>query len=422
MTDVFFYDIKKGYLLLFGFTMKIVLIIKNLSQSLNLDEIKIVNTIINKIEYKDLRTILSNTYSEEKLKELLYSLCSKQIIEIDDNSFFSQSLSQTKTQSQNTVKAQTGQYEIKNLISTNTNNEFDKVKSDKFLADIDLMFDKMEKNNIYYNIFNLMPTASVEEIKSRYIELSKRFHPDIACKYNLNSNYLKKVETIAIKLSNIYNTLKSVDKRKKYDDSIGITAKNLIKDDFLKNQPQTYQKNLEQSKEFYNFAMNEYMGNNYSKALNLVKMAINYYAKDLRYTQLKTDIETRMAEKEKSQLQSAIDKAIFSQNYEDALKYIDAYLEKCNNIKILIKKAEVLELMNWTQFQDEIFKILEKGISLDSKNVIIRETYLNYLKKADKYDLLEKEAQFLLQLDSENKTAKKYTKKRSLWNIFSVLI
>ncbi len=406
--------------------MKIILNIKNLSQSLNLDEIKIVNTVINKIEYKDLKTILSNQFSEEKLKELLNSLYSKQIIEVDDNSFFSQTKPQQAKIQQITPQNKTGQFEVKNLTNTNnsnnTNNEFDKVKSDKFLADIDLMFDKMERNNIYYNIFNIMPTASVEEIKSRYIELSKRFHPDIACKYNLNTNYLKKVETIAIKLSNIYNTLKSVDKRRKYDESIGITAKNLIKDDFLKNQPQTYQKNLEQSKEFYNFAMNEYMGNNYSKALNLVKMALNYYPKDIRYTQLKTDIETRMVEKEKSQLQSAIDKAIFSQNYEDALKYIDTYLERCNNIKILMKKAEVLELMNWSQFQDEIFKVLEKGISLDSKNVTIRETYLNYLKKADKYDLLEKEAQFLLQLDSENKTAKKYTKKRSLWNIFSVLI
>ncbi len=85
------------------------------------------------------------------------------------------------------------------------------------------MKDKKEKD--YYEILEVDKNATVDEIKSAYRKLAKKFHPDL----NKNDHDAKNK---FIELQEAYETLKDPKKRKEYD-TLGHNAKNIDWSDFV---------------------------------------------------------------------------------------------------------------------------------------------------------------------------------------------
>ena len=64
----------------------------------------------------------------------------------------------------------------------------------------------------YYEILGVSTTATAEEIKSRYREVSLKFHPDKEVS-SLSEEMMKQI-------NEAYDTLKDVDKRRRYDSEL----------------------------------------------------------------------------------------------------------------------------------------------------------------------------------------------------------
>ncbi|MCP2598415.1 DnaJ domain-containing protein, partial [Candidatus Aminicenantes bacterium AC-335-L06] len=68
----------------------------------------------------------------------------------------------------------------------------------------------------YYQVLQISPTASPEEIKRAYFNLAKLYHPDRFAK-NVSPELKRKAERIFVKITRAYDTLIDPEKRKKYD-------------------------------------------------------------------------------------------------------------------------------------------------------------------------------------------------------------
>ena len=90
-------------------------------------------------------------------------------------------------------------------------------KSDLEIA-IDEMYGKLESTH-FYELFGIAPNAPKPEIRKRYFELSKRFHPDKAFGENAKS-LRNKMDVIFRKLTEAYDTLSRAKSREEYDASI----------------------------------------------------------------------------------------------------------------------------------------------------------------------------------------------------------
>ncbi|MBN2694685.1 DnaJ domain-containing protein [bacterium] len=362
--------------------MIIFLNLKNLNQSLSMDEIKIVNTIISKIDYKDLQTILKNRYSELELKKIVYQLYQKGMITTDNPDFFKQK---------------------------------DDADIEKLKSLIDLTFNKIKAKQNYYIIFEILPDTPQAEIKSKYFELSKKYHPDVIHKYNLDFQYMRKVEEITITISNIYNTLRFPEKRKLYDEKIGLNSN---KKQFLSREEQ---EKIDKAKEFYILALNEFHNYNYTKSENLLKMALSFNSKDEKSLILKRDLQKQFENQEKINILKEIDKAIQNREFEEGLKLIDRAIQIDEKSRLYVKRAELLQKADKNKFQEKIIQNFQKALELEPRKMDIYETFLNFLKDVEREDLFNKISEEALKIDPENKSIKRL-KKRSIWNIFSVSI
>ena len=62
----------------------------------------------------------------------------------------------------------------------------------------------------YYKVLNVRETATEEEIRNHWVELTKRYHPDQAAKEGLNGDRIREI-------NEAYEVLKFSSSRVKYD-------------------------------------------------------------------------------------------------------------------------------------------------------------------------------------------------------------
>ncbi|CAN3366035.1 hypothetical protein DICA1_D20560 [Diutina catenulata] len=67
----------------------------------------------------------------------------------------------------------------------------------------------------YYEILEVPPSASIKEIKTKFRQLSKKFHPDLNHGLSEEEKEANKEKYLA--MSDAYDTLKDVKKKKQYD-------------------------------------------------------------------------------------------------------------------------------------------------------------------------------------------------------------
>ena len=67
----------------------------------------------------------------------------------------------------------------------------------------------------YYKTMNLSPNVDFREIKSQYLKLAKKYHPDVSQEKNKEERF----KTI----QEAYSVLSKADTREEYDLSIGIS-------------------------------------------------------------------------------------------------------------------------------------------------------------------------------------------------------
>jgi curved DNA-binding protein CbpA len=85
--------------------------------------------------------------------------------------------------------------------------------------------DENIKYNNYYELFEIHPKASQEEIKRAYRKKLKQWHPD------KNIERIKEAEEITKVLNHAYSILSDADQRKKYDRMLRFTRKRNIHQD-----------------------------------------------------------------------------------------------------------------------------------------------------------------------------------------------
>lgn len=369
--------------------MNIKINAKNLNVKLNSEEITLINTIIDKIDFDTLRKITNKTFSENKLVEILKSLYSKQVIYID----------------------------TPELLDAES---FERGSSVYMYSDTDLndkingLYRKIKEGKNYYEIFGVTPDASIQDIKFVYFKFSKKYHPDIIKKHNLPPEIKEKVDFVMLEISNIFNILKSPDKRKEYDKTLNIFKKRLT--NIKKNDASMV--NSDKSTEYYKLALNEYNAHNYIKAKQLISLSLSYNPKNQKALKLKSDNELMLKKDRTMKLLKEVDSYILKGEYYYAFEKInDLIIEYGDDKKFLIKKVKILERMDFERNKNKIINLLEDVVRKEPDDIQTRELLIDYLKLYNEKKKLKEEAEKLLKIDPKNKIAKKYTKGK-LWNIF----
>jgi curved DNA-binding protein CbpA len=87
---------------------------------------------------------------------------------------------------------------------------------------------RMKENNLenanHYEILEVHPRASAQEIKKSYLDLSRKFHPDRFFSKNLGA-YKQKLELIFSKIQKTYAVLKNPIEREAYDQRLSLQPK-----------------------------------------------------------------------------------------------------------------------------------------------------------------------------------------------------
>jgi hypothetical protein len=89
---------------------------------------------------------------------------------------------------------------------------------EQFIKEMDEMYTKCTTLG-YYEILNIAKEATMEEIKSAYYNLTKKFHPDLHFSM-LSHNIKGKLLSIFSYTTNAYETLSDKDKRLEYDSKL----------------------------------------------------------------------------------------------------------------------------------------------------------------------------------------------------------
>jgi curved DNA-binding protein CbpA len=363
---------------------------KNLSAKLTKDEIFVLNTIIDKIDFISLKKIIANNMNEEVLVSNLKSLYEKKVINIDNPSLLN---------IESFTKKEGSTY-----LYTNTN----------ISEQIENIYKKIQEKRNYYEILGVTPKSSLKEIKFMYYKFSKRYHPDIVKKYNLPLEIQKQVGVVMLEISNILNVLKVPSKRAEYDKSLDI-FKNKVTTMVNKN-PNSI--NIEKSKEYASLANNEYYAGKLEKSLQLIKLSLSYNPHNSKALALKSDIEVLLNKNKIASKLKNIDSLIGLADYYEAFQEInDLIIENGDQKKFLFKKIEILEKMGFHKNKNKIISLLQDIIAKEKDEIKARELLIEYLKMADEKSMLKEEAEKLLKIDSKNKVAKKYIKGK-LWNMF----
>lgn len=150
----------------------------------------------------------------EKTERALYGFISAGIVEF---------VTQNRTASQNSTPSARGNYRStepppapppeEDTAGHLSTKELDEIKSDVFS-----MLDAAKSKN-YYELLNVQPTASADEIKKSYYGLAKQFHPD-RYHHSTKGEIKEALETIFSTLSQAYETLKVPATRTSYDAKI----------------------------------------------------------------------------------------------------------------------------------------------------------------------------------------------------------
>jgi len=370
--------------------MNIAINSKNLSVDLTKQEILVINTIIDEIDFISLKKIIANKISEEELIKILESLFTKKVVKIDNPSLLN-------IGTFNRIKSLTYLYSNANLSEQ-----------------IDNLCKKIKNKDNYYSILNVSPKASLKDIKMAYYKLSKRYHPDIVNKYNLPKEKKQQVNYLIIELSNIFNVLKIDAKRRNYDKSLDMFKKKVL----TVRKSNVNQANIDKGKEYFVLADNEYHNRDYKKAMKLIKLSLSYNSTSKIALKLKADIEVLVNKENVNHKIRKIDELILMHDFKEAFDVInDIIMVNGDKKEYLFKKIEILTKLNYAKNRNKIISLLEDIISGDKTNIRAREQLIECLKSTDEKALLKKHAEELLKIDSKNKIAKKYIKGK-LWNIF----
>ncbi len=349
--------------------MLLKLFFKNIVSDLSKEEILIIDTIISKMEYSRLLELLKNILSKEKIDESLKSLIEKKIILTDEKDFF-------------------------NKINDN---------------EIDKLYNDIKNKKNYFEILELRTNSSLDEIKATYFKFLKKFHPDAYKKSN--DKVEKKLSYISVELGNMYNILKSKEKRREYIKSINLALPNTKTVDNSKE-------NIEKGVEFYNIANDEFLKNNIDNSLRYLKLSLYYDKNNIKSIKLLKQATLRKEEIEIKKIYSNIENLFLDKKFEEIISIIDSIPNEKLDNTLKKYKIKAYNILDPEKYKDLILVSCVEILESDN-NKENHELYINFLEKF-KSDKLEEEINKFIEKYPKSKATKNYqkTKKRSIWNIF----
>ena len=133
----------------------------------------------------------------------------------------------------------------------------------KVIADIDSLFEKLESLN-YFEVLEATPQSNGRELRAKYTEMVRKFHPDTLGSKKLSPETMSKAADISSRLNEAFQTLTSDEARAEYlkifnDARIGgkINQKALLEEAEKKFKMATVllkKKDFKQAREYLNYA------------------------------------------------------------------------------------------------------------------------------------------------------------------------
>jgi curved DNA-binding protein CbpA len=209
--------------------------------------------------------------------------------------------------------------------------------TDKERERIDMFYKLMEDSN-YYEILGVNKSTDKKDIKRRYFELSKEFHPDKFFRRSLG-DYKKRLERIFNRIKEAYYILSDEALREEYDNSIKEYNTSVRNADYrgtdrAKSLKGFIEERVSKGKRYYEIAIKEFNKGNIKGAKNNIRLAISFDSWNKDYKDFLSKIEISENRKEAKKFYEL---GVFNENigeYKEGIEYLEKAISLDSNNSI----------------------------------------------------------------------------------------
>ncbi len=299
---------------------------------------------------------------------------------------------------------------------------------ENFKKEILYLFENLEHMN-HYEILGLKSSADPAAVKTQFLKLSKRYHPDNYFRKELGS-FGEKIKRIYNRFSEAHNLLMDSVEHREYrrelieKGEIEQSEEDIMEDPVKREQRRKKEfrqrrasrnplmERVKKAREFYEAALHDISKESWLSAASNLKLAISFDAHNELY---KLKLEQVRDNAEKATAERFYQRGLVLESYgQDG--YLEAFLKAVQiypsgaeyNIKVARHYADQ---MDW----DDAQPFAKRAVQSDPKNVEYRLLFGQILLRLRKKDEAAKQFEAALEVDPKNELAKSQLKEAKKW-------
>lgn len=223
----------------------------------------------------------------------------------------------------------------------------------------------MDNNTSIYNVLNLEPFCPLEQIKEKYFNIIKLYHPDKLDKDD--PERMQKIKFIE-KLNKLYNNINTPEKKEKYDEKLN---ENINKSKFLDLKKEFGEFIDLQSKNTKDVKTNE---NEFKKLMNEKNEEIGFNGESVKIPIQQNEFKKRLMDIQMARDQETIDlapKKIFNSDSDFDKERFNEIFENIHNKKSKqIIPIEQIDTIGDYDFKEEIGHVPIDQDQMNFENII----------------------------------------------------